>query len=172
MASTTRHEGDDSGSATASKLEGHVTSPVPGSGDEAFRLITDVGRLPEWNATITRVAQVPVRLAPGIEWVVELSALGRSWRSRSRVLSLDAHERRFVYRSCTDDGNPSYGDWSWSIDPAEDGAQVHVSWALHPQTFWRQRLLGPMRNHMLRREVAASVQALAGLLSATSVVER
>ena len=36
----------------------------------------------------------------------------------------------------------------------------------------RQRQLRPMRNRMLRREVAASVEALAGMLGDAALVER
>ena len=130
--------------------------------DVVFQLITDVTRLPEWNARITQIVEPLADHAAGCEWVVEMRAMGNSWRSRSRVLDYDSTARRFSYQSCTDDGNPSYGDWTWQVDPDadSDGARVSVSWYLHPRTFWRRTLMAPMRNLQLRGEVRTSLQTI------------
>jgi len=142
-------------------LRGSVTMVVGVPPDSVFRLVTDVGRLPEWNARITRVVEPLANLVPGREWVVEMRAMGNSWHSRSRVLDYDASARRFWYRSCTDDGNLSYGDWTWQVDAdSEGGARVAVSWDLHPRTFWRRKLMAPMRNRQLRGEVRTSLQTI------------
>jgi hypothetical protein len=59
---------------------------------------------------ITRVLDAPTPLTVGDKWVVELSALGQTWSSRSRLIALDRDARRFSYRSATDDDNPSYAE--------------------------------------------------------------
>jgi uncharacterized protein YndB with AHSA1/START domain len=61
------------------------TAVLDGAPDMVFRTITDIARLPEWNAAMTKVVEAPAELAPGAEWVVEFHALGQRWRSRSRV---------------------------------------------------------------------------------------
>jgi uncharacterized protein YndB with AHSA1/START domain len=129
-----------------------------------FALITAPERLPDWNDTIVRVVDSPDELRPGAEWVVQLSALGQSWPSRSTVVDIDREARRFVYRSQTDDGNPSYADWSWQVADAPGGCEVAVSCALHPATFWRRVLLAKVRASQLqRRELPASLRALASV---------
>ena len=90
-----------------------ATRFVAAAPDDVFGLITAPDRLPEWNGAIVRVVDAPQQLSVGAEWVVQLSALGQSWPSRSTVLELDPETRHFAYRSQTDDGNPSYADWSW-----------------------------------------------------------
>jgi uncharacterized protein YndB with AHSA1/START domain len=135
--------------------------------DEVFELITDPERLPEWNRAIVRVLDMPHKLEPGAEWVVQLSALGQSWPSRSTVVDIDQHARRFAYRSQTDDGNPSYADWTWQVSDAPGGCDVAVSCALHPATFWRRVLLGKVRAWQLRRrELPGSLLALASVAQA------
>jgi uncharacterized protein YndB with AHSA1/START domain len=141
-------------------ITGSVSNVVNAHPGRIFELVTDIGRLPEWNAIITRVVEQPATVEPGAEWVVELKALGNSWRSRSEVLALHPAHGRFAYRSRTDDGNPSYGDWLWQVTDDSKGARVVVQWELHPQTFWRRVLLGPMRNRLLRKEVDASLASL------------
>src|SRR5258708_429073 len=113
--------------------------------DSVFRLISTPALLAEWNCAIARVVDAPAQLRPGAEWVVQLSALGQSWQSRSTVLELDPDTRRFSYRSQTDDGNPSYADWSWQVADAPDGCNVTVSFALHAVTFSRRVLLATVR---------------------------
>ena len=135
---------------------------------DVFTLITTPERLLEWNGAIVRVIDAPDKLTPGAQWVVLLSALGQSWPSRSTVVAIDPRARHLAYRSQTDDGNPSYVDWSWTVADAPGGCEVTVSWALHPATYWRRVLLARIRSQQLRRrEVPASLHALA---SATTVV--
>lgn len=145
-----------------------VTSAVPAPPEVVFDLITDLDRLPEWNANMTTVVERPPALSPGTEWVVELRAMGQTWRSRSRLETLDPERRVFVYRSGTDDGNPSYAVWEWQVRENGNSANVTVTWELHPATFWRKVLLGPVRHRQLRRvEVPASIAALASVLAPT-----
>ncbi|MGQ0805103.1 MAG: SRPBCC family protein [Actinomycetota bacterium] len=145
-----------------------VTSTVAAPAETVFDLITDLDRLPEWNANMTTVVERPPTLNPGTEWVVEFRAMGHTWRSRSRLETLDPERRVFAYRSGTDDGNPSYALWEWRVREDGSGANVTVTWELHPVTFWRKVLLGPVRHRQLRRaEVPASITALAGVLAPT-----
>jgi hypothetical protein len=141
---------------------------VAAPADDVFALITTPDRLPDWNGAIVRVVDAPDKLSPRAEWVVQLSALGQSWPSRATVVDIDRQARHFAYRSQTDDGNPSYADWSWSIAEAPGGCEVTVSYALHPATFWRRVLLSRIRSWQLRRrELPASLHALA---TATTIV--
>jgi uncharacterized protein YndB with AHSA1/START domain len=143
-----------------------ATQFVAARPDEVFGLITDPERLTEWNGAIVRVIDVPDELVPGAEWVVQLSALGQSWPSRSTVVDIDRHARHFAYRSQTDDGNPSYADWAWQVSDAPGGCKVTVSSTLHPATFWRRVLLANVRAWQLRRrELPASLRALASVAS-------
>src|SRR5216684_2018765 len=104
-----------------------TTQFIASDPDSVFRLISTPALLAEWNRAIVRVVDVPGRLSPGAEWVVEVSALGQSWSSRSTVLELDPDTRRFAYRSQTDDGNRSYADWLWEVADASGGCEVSVS---------------------------------------------
>lgn len=138
-----------------------ASAVVPAGPDAVFRVLTDLARLPEWNQAVTTVLELPPELAPGAEWVVEMHALGQSWPSRSRVEVIDHAERLFAYRACTDDGNPSYAHWAWTVDPHPSGSRVTVTWELHPATFWRRLLLARIRARQLARtEVPASLRAL------------
>jgi hypothetical protein len=75
---------------------------------------------------------------------------------------IDDEARRFEYRTQTDDGNPSFTNWSWQVEPREQGCRVSVDWALHPATFWRRVLFARVRARQLARtEVPASLAALA-----------
>ena len=70
----------------------------------------------------------------------------------SRVEEYDPQRRVFAYRPCTDDGNPSYAIWRWQIAPdGDDASRVTVGWDLHPETFWRRRVVGPDRPRRSRR---------------------
>jgi uncharacterized protein YndB with AHSA1/START domain len=144
-----------------------ITVVLDGAPDMVFRKITDIARLPEWNAAMTKVVEAPAELEPGAEWVVEFHALGQRWRSRSRVEQLDAEAWRFAYRSWTDDGNPSYASWSWKVAEDPSGSRVTVAWELHPVTFWRRVLLVRIRARQLsRRELPDSLTALAAAAKA------
>ena len=126
-----------------------------------FTLVTDVSRLPEWNKAITQVVEAPERLDPGSVWKVRIHALGRSWVSKSRVSLLDPATGRFAYRSQSDDGNPSYADWEWHVEPHESGSMVTLTVDLNPITFWRKHLLVRIRRPSLRKEMQESLAALA-----------
>jgi uncharacterized protein YndB with AHSA1/START domain len=144
---------------------GSVTGKAPRPPTDVFAYLSDIDRLPDWNANITKVLDRPDAVAPGAEWVVEMKAMGNSWPSRSRVELYDPTRCVFSYRSCTDDGNPSYAIWRWDVEEASGGgSRVTVSWDLNPATFWRRLLLGRIRARQLRREVPASIDALARAL--------
>jgi uncharacterized protein YndB with AHSA1/START domain len=146
-----------------------VAGTVSGAPGDVFALLTDLDRLPDWNAIMTRVVDRPEYLSPDAEWVVEFKAMGRMWRSRSRVEEYDTVRRVFAYRSATDDGNPSYAIWRWIVEEApEGGSRVTVSWDLNPATFWRRVLLARIRARQLRAEVPASIDALAHALEGST----
>jgi hypothetical protein len=131
--------------------------------DAAFGAITDLAHLPDWNERMTRVVECPERLEPGAQWVVEFAVFGRRWRSRSQIDVVDTAARRFEYRTRTDDGNTSFADWRWRVEPLGEGCRVTAGWDLHPQTFWRRVLFGRVRARQLARtELPASLAALAG----------
>ena len=140
---------------------------VPAEPDLVFAALSDVHRLPSWNARMTSVNETPATFEPGADWVVEFRVFGRSWRSRSTLEELDPIGRRFVYRSRTDDGNPSFARWEWTVTDDPAGSRVHVAWSLHPITFWRRTVLVRMRARQLARtELPASLAALATMIRA------
>jgi len=147
------------------RYQSSVTEDIAVDADALFALLIDVERLPAWNAHNHHVVESPDTLAEGAEWVVETRALGSRWNSRARVLELDKTARRFVHRSSSDDGNPSYALWTWQVATTERGAQVTVAWELHPLTFWRKQLLVRIRHRQLHREVRASIRAAAQALA-------
>jgi uncharacterized protein YndB with AHSA1/START domain len=136
--------------------------------EDVFAVLADPVRLPTWNAAIRQVRDAPAALGEGAEWVVEMHAFGRTWHSRSRVLELDPVRLVFRYRSQTDDGNPSFVDWSWTVRPDGAGGSVTtVGWQLNPKTFWRRVLLSRIRRRQLSRgELPASLLALAAVAGA------
>ena len=147
-------------------LKGNASAEVGASPDVVFAKITDVAALPSWNAAMTCVCDEPAALEPGTEWVVEFHWMSRSWRSRSRCSEIDREALRFAHRTQTDDGNPSYADWEWTVTPVGDRSKIDVSWQLHPATFWRRALLAKMRNRQLATvEVPASLAALDRVLT-------
>jgi uncharacterized protein YndB with AHSA1/START domain len=149
---------------------GSVTGIVARSPNDVFAFLIDVDRLPDWNAHISKVLHRPDAMGPGVEWVVEMKALGNSWPSRSKVEEYDPAGHVLAHRSCTDDGNPSYAIWRWVVEPVGDGeSRVAVSWDLNPATFWRRVLLGRIRARQLRREVPASIDALVRALQESAV---
>ncbi|MEX2255877.1 MAG: SRPBCC family protein [Acidimicrobiia bacterium] len=135
----------------------HVNAPPA----TVLMQISDIARLPEWNRAITEVLESPAPLVSGAVWKVRLHALGQTWVSTSTLTELDEASGRLRYRSQTDDGNPSYADWDWSVASDGDGSQVTVTVTLHPITFWRKHVLAKLRRPALRREVRASLSALA-----------
>ena len=150
-------------------IEGSSTLVVAAPVDDVFQTITDLEGLPAWNEKMTRVVEQPPALEPGAEWVVEFHVLGQTWHSRSVLDELDAARGRFVYRSRTDDGNPSEATWTWDVAPDAAGSRVTVRWSLRPETFWRRVLLVRIRSrHLARTEVPASLAALASVAAATT----
>lgn len=141
------------------ELRGSVTEVVKADPKAMFEMITDIDRLPEWNQLIQHVVERPAVLEAGVEWVVEMKAMGSRWNSRSRVEEHDHGTLRFAYRSRTDDGNPSYALWTWQVAEGPVGTRVTVEWDLHPKTFWRKALLARIRNRQLRKEAQASIRA-------------
>ena len=146
------------------------TADLDARADAVFATLTDINRLPEWNDAITGVLERPERVELGAEWVVRMHALGQSWASRSKVLEHDPDARRFHYRSCTDDGNPWWAEWTWTVTGIDaTRSRVTVSWVLHPKTFWRRVLLGRIRTLQLRnRELPRSLSHLAAASTVTS----
>ena len=141
-------------------LHDSASAHVDASPEAVLRVVTSVSRLPEWNPAITEVIDVPEHLEPGTVWRVRVHALGQSWVSTSTVVVLDPAAGRFAYRSQSDDGNPSYADWEWHVEPDGDGARVTVAVDLHPLSFWRKHLLIRIRRPALRKEMQRSVAAL------------
>ena len=139
-----------------------ASAVIGASPDVVFAAITDISRLPRWNTVITRVVEHPEELVAGAEWVVELRAMGQRWRSRSTLVEMDPVGRRFAYRSATDDGNPSWADWEWTVGDDPGGSRVTVALELHPITFWRRVLFAKVRARQLARtELPTSLAALA-----------
>ncbi|UUZ58223.1 hypothetical protein [Nocardioides sp. B-3] len=98
---------------------------------------------------------------PGAEWVVEVTAFGRTRPSRSHLHMLDPRARHLAYRSCSDDGNPSFAEWSRNVRPTAGGCDVTVEWTLHPKSFWRRILLAGIRAYQLKKgEVPGSLRSL------------
>jgi len=143
------------------EFHGSAGMAMAASAADVFEVISDLDRLPEWNRAIERVVERPAALEPGAEWVVVMHPehLPR-WRSRSHVEALEP-ERRFAYRSHTDDHNPSFAVWQWALTPTgENGVEVTVRWEGYPKTIGRKLLGAPMRSRMLTREVAVSLAAV------------
>ena len=154
------------------EFHGNATQFVDATPESVFDLVTDIGRLPEWNAAIERVAEAPASLSYGAEWVVVMHPPGLPrWQSRSRLEAIDRDALRFAYRSCTDDGNASYIRWTWQVVAVDGGAQVTVMWDGHPRTFWRRVLFAPLlRRPQLSKEVPASLDAIHHRLSRRSAI--
>ena len=149
------------------EFTGTASIHVDASPSEVFALLTDVDRLPEWNAAIEQVVERPATLVPGAEWVVRMHPRHiPSWGSASVVSELDAAAGRFGYETRNTDGNPSRTFWTWQVDADEGGAKVAVSWRVVLLTLDRRLLAGPMRKPMLAREVPRSLEALSEALYA------
>jgi uncharacterized protein YndB with AHSA1/START domain len=143
------------------EIHGSANDRVDADAEAVFRLITDVDRLPEWNDAIECVVERPTELTAGAEWIVKMHPNRvMSWNSRSTVEEIDRDAHRFTYRTVNADGNPSYAEWTWEITPLESGADVSVTWDVYLETIDRRLLAGPIRQRQLRKEVAASLQAI------------
>ena len=144
------------------EFHGSATARVDASPDAVFELITDLDRLPEWNDAIESVVEKPAALTTGAEWLVVMHPPHLpSWKSRSTVEELDQATRTFAYRTVNADGNPSYARWRWEVAPMDATSQVSVTWDVYLKTLDRRLLAGPLRRRGLRREVAASLPAMA-----------
>ncbi len=137
-----------------------ATAALDADAGDVFALITDPRHLPEWNRIMTRVVDAPEKVDVGETWTVEFHALGQSWRSVSTATNFDRGTLEFAYRSGTDDGNPSYADWTWTVTPSGPGCVVTVTADLHPQTFWRRVVLAKIRARQLKHELAESLENL------------
>ncbi len=136
---------------------------------DVFDIITDLNGLPAWNAEIPTIVEPCDALQVGAQWVVEIHAMHARWNSRSTIVELDRSQRRFAYRSQSDDGNPSFANWRWEVldDPA--GSRVSVSVDAHPQTFWRRNLLSKIRPSSLEKAMNESLRALRTYATARGV---
>ena len=145
------------------EFSGNASQVIDTTPDEVFAAITDLDRLPEWNAHVPTIVERPDRpLAKDVEWVVRINAMGSHWNSRSRVVVYDPEQRRFEHFTQSDDGNPSYANWRWQVTPTTDGrSRLDVSWDAHPKTFWRRALFGKIRRSNLQSEVPSSLATLA-----------
>jgi uncharacterized protein YndB with AHSA1/START domain len=144
------------------EFHGHSSAIIDACRNDAFAAITQIERLPEWNRRIAAVVRAPqAPLTEGVEWVVQMSVPPAKWKSRSRVESLDPERFVFEHTSHTDDGNPSYVTWRWTVTGDPAGARDTVEWTCYPKTFWRQFLFAKQRRGQLRSEVPASLHALA-----------
>src|SRR5690242_7526236 len=78
------------------EFTGKASQVIDATPDEVFAAITDLDRLPSWNAHIPTIVERPGGpLATGVEWVVRINALGTHWNSRSRVVVHDPEHHRF-----------------------------------------------------------------------------
>ena len=149
------------------EIHGRASRQVDATPQAVFDLITDVDRLPEWNAAIERVLERPPELAEGAEWTIKMHPPRTpSWTSISRVEELDRHRRCFAYETRNGDGNPSYTKWAWEVTGACDSAQVTVTWDVYLKTADRRYFAGPIRKRQLAREVPNSLTAMAGAVAA------
>jgi uncharacterized protein YndB with AHSA1/START domain len=148
------------------EFTGSVTRRLAAPPEVVLATVIDLQRLPEWNAAIERVTEVPDEWRRGAEWVVVMHPAGwPRWLSRSTVEELDREELRFVHTTRTDDGNPSRGSWTWQVRPAGDGAELSVTWRMCPRTLGRRSVIARLRRPMLQREVRCSLDALEVLLA-------
>ena len=145
------------------EIHGRAETTIEGSPSAVLSTIADIERLPEWNAAIEQVVEGPSELTPGATWTVEMHpSRAFRWKSVSTLRELDADGLRFTYRTVNADGNPSYTLWSWDLTPTTSGVRVAVQWDAYLETLDRRLLAGPIRRRQLRKEVAASLTALAG----------
>jgi uncharacterized protein YndB with AHSA1/START domain len=144
------------------EFHGRASALIDATPQAVFDLITDVDRLPEWNAAIEKVVTRPPALIEGAEWTIKMHPPRLpSWKSISRVEELDPRQFHFAYKTRNADGNPSYVIWAWDVVSAGHGAEVTVTWDAYLKTLDRRVLAGPMRKRQLAREVPRSLAALA-----------
>jgi uncharacterized protein YndB with AHSA1/START domain len=144
------------------EIHGHAECTVEATPGAVFGVVTDIEHLPRWNAAIEKVLERPPVLRPGSTWTVQMHPMrAMRWSSVSTVEDIDPEALRFTYRTVNADGNPSYAVWSWEIAPQGSAARVSVRWDVHLETLDRRLLAGPIRRRQLRKEVAASLRAIA-----------
>ena len=149
------------------EIHGTATARLEVPAEKVFELITDVDRLPDWNAAIEAVEQRPAVLCDGAEWLVVMHPPRMPrWRSISSVRLVDPTNLHFEYETRNADGNPSYARWTWEVEPGDSGAVVTVRWVVYLKTLDRRLLAGPLRRRQLGREVPSSLKALASTLAA------
>src|SRR5512140_1077887 len=106
------------------EIHGCASLQVDATPQAVFDLITDVDRLPEWNAAIEKVVTRPPVLIEGAEWTIKMHPPRLpSWKSISRVEKLDPRRFHFAYKTRNADGNPSYVIWAWEVVSAGNGAE-------------------------------------------------
>src|SRR6476620_6170107 len=109
------------------EFHGSATTHVEAPASAVFDTITDIERLPEWNAAVERVIEVPATMDEGAQWVVVIHPRHiPSWHSRATLVLLDRQGLQFAHRSQTDDGNPSHAEWHWTVVPSGEGADLTV----------------------------------------------
>jgi uncharacterized protein YndB with AHSA1/START domain len=149
------------GDETVDEFHGTASVLLDATPSDAFALLTDVTRLPEWNAHIHHVINESGRaMVEDAEWVVQIRAMGGRWSSRSRATVVDPDGLSFEHTSRSDDGNPSYALWSWQLRPDIRGSELTVTWAVYPRSFWRRVLIARVRAPLLDREVHESLAGL------------
>ena len=152
------------------QFRGHVDATVDADPDRVFAALTDIEHLPQWNRRIAKVLRTPPGpLGPGAEWCVKMVVPPATWPSKARVVTYDPDRRVFAHVSQSDDGNPSFAEWTWTVTPAGAGSRVRVEWVVNPKTFWRRLLFARLRDRQLPREVEASMAALAYHLADATV---
>src|SRR6478752_2161 len=150
------------------EFHGRASARVAAAPQRVFDFLTDVDRLPEWNAAIEAVVERPPALAQGVEWTVKMHPPRLpSWKSISRVEELDRERLRFAYETRNADGNPSYVNWAWEVVDSNGGAGVTVTWDCFLETLDRKLLAGPLRRRQLAREVPTSLTALVNAVTTT-----
>jgi uncharacterized protein YndB with AHSA1/START domain len=153
---------------TMDEFHGRASVRINAAPQAVFDVITDVGRLPEWNGAIEAVVEQPPKLTEGAEWTIKMHPPRLpSWQSISRVQEFDRRRCRFAYETRNADGNPSYVKWAWEVVGAGTGAEVTVTWDCYLKTFDRRVVGGPLRKRQLAREVPKSLTAMAGAVMAT-----
>jgi hypothetical protein len=143
------------------EFHGRASARIDAAPTAVFDLITDIDRLPEWNAAIEAVVDKPPALSPGAEWTVTVNPRGiPPWNSISRVVEIDRQGGRFTHETRNADGNPSYVKWAWEVAGADTGSELTVTWDCYLKTPDRRFLGGPVRKRQLNHEVPLSLAAI------------
>lgn len=143
------------------EFHGRASARIDAAPTAVFDFITDIDRLPEWNAAIEAVLAKPPALVPGAEWTVKVHPRGLPpWNSISRVGEIDRPGGRFAHETRNADGNPSYVRWAWQVTGAGTQTELTVTWDCYLKTFDRRFLGGPVRKRQLSREVPLSLAAI------------